>query len=322
MRMLVLVCCLAGGCAPTSDKAHAGPAFEVEREYASGAVKFWERLSRKQIQASQSIRLELEVHAPEDYEVVFPEFGAKLGEFDIVDDETPASRLGKDGRLVHQRSYVLEPFLAGTYRIPRMIITFGRRGEETRHELASDDLSVEVASLMDEAGEELKIRELEGPLGLPFSLAWWWLAIPLAVLAGIVVAAWFSQRRRRVVEKSEVLPPHVAARHALSALLERGLVKQGMVKEFYQELSDILRRYIEERFGLRAPERTTEEFMTDLAATDLLGLEHKKLLRDFLHHCDLVKFAKYAPVQEEIERATCACQAFIDETEPAQQELP
>ncbi len=92
----------------------------------------------------------------------------------------------------------------------------------------------------------------------------------------------------------------------------------GEVKLFHLKISDILRHYIENRFGFKAPERTTEEFLTELSMArpeknSLLG-SHKTLLADFLTHCDLVKFAKHEPTITESEKTVAICREFIEKT--------
>jgi hypothetical protein len=79
----------------------------------------------------------------------------------------------------------------------------------------------------------------------------------------------------------------------------------------------ILRRYVERRFGLRAPERTTEEFLGELRETSVLDDGLKKLLRAFLQHADLVKFAQLRPLGDEIEGTLSSCRDFILATRPA-----
>jgi hypothetical protein len=58
--------------------------------------------------------------------------------------------------------------------------------------------------------------------------------------------------------------------------------------------------YLEERFDFHAPERTTEEFLYELQATELLTRDQKESLAEFLKRCDLVKFAKYEPREPEL----------------------
>ena len=93
------------------------------------------------------------------------------------------------------------------------------------------------------------------------------------------------------------------------------LVKKGEIKVFYQRLSGVVRHYIEIRFGLRAPEQTTEEFLTGLEVAQEFPGTYKPLLKTFLNHCDLVKFAEYQPRAEDIQKTFDSCKAFIKVTE-------
>ena len=65
---------------------------------------------------------------------------------------------------------------------------------------------------------------------------------------------------------------------------------------------------------MRAPERTTEEFLIELQSTDVLSTPDKENIGEFLKHCDLVKFAKYSPTTEQIQRTFDLVKDFIDKT--------
>ena len=81
-------------------------------------------------------------------------------------------------------------------------------------------------------------------------------------------------------------------------------------------VSDIVRFYLEERFDFRAPERTTEEFLRELGETNLLLPEQKESLGNFLESCDLVKFAKYEPGENELRELHNSAVKLVEETEP------
>jgi hypothetical protein len=97
-------------------------------------------------------------------------------------------------------------------------------------------------------------------------------------------------------------------------LLARKLVEEKRYREFTAEVADILRRYIEDRFGLRAPERTTEEFLAEAGTGLDVGGDRKKILADFLIHCDLVKFAALEPSDDDVKRTFNTAKDFIDAT--------
>ena len=81
-------------------------------------------------------------------------------------------------------------------------------------------------------------------------------------------------------------------------------------------VSTILRRYVELRFGLRAPEQTTEEFLVSVSALATGGLiaAHRDLLEAFLQHCDLVKFARHRPTPSAMEETFESAKTFVEHT--------
>ena len=107
---------------------------------------------------------------------------------------------------------------------------------------------------------------------------------------------------------------HEIAYERLRKLVEQDLFEAGLIKQFHEEISDILRHYIEHRFELRAPERTTEEFLSELQVSNVLGESDKGDLGEFLVHCDLVKFAKHSPSSEQIQETFNLVKSFIEKT--------
>ena len=160
----------------------------------------------------------------------------------------------------------------------------------------------------------MDIRPLRGPVEIPNSFEWlWWLIAGIAVAA---VAWWLWRKfgiKKNNVEASKVtIPPHRKAKDLLRAANE--LMSDPY--RFCSLVSDVLRGYVEERFELHAPERTTEEFMDELRSNHKLRFEHKALLEDFLSRCDLVKFARFEPTVPELEGLLESALRFIDETAP------
>lgn len=84
-------------------------------------------------------------------------------------------------------------------------------------------------------------------------------------------------------------------------------------------MSDLARRYVENRYAIRAPERTTEEFLREAQDNPALS-GHSGLLKSFLRHCDLVKFARLQPEPAEVSAAVEACRSFITRTAGSREE--
>jgi hypothetical protein len=143
---------------------------------------------------------------------------------------------------------------------------------------------------------------------------WWpWLLGALVPLIGVGVWLWLRSRRS-AGPVAVLVPAHEVALRRLAALMEQKLVERGLAERFFGEASLILRRYIEDRFGLRAPERTTEEFLAEAGSSMVLFDEDVRVLGKFLSRADMVKFAAVVPGSEEAERAAGLVRDFIERT--------
>jgi hypothetical protein len=116
----------------------------------------------------------------------------------------------------------------------------------------------------------------------------------------------------------------VRALEALAALERRQVETEAEVAAFFVDVSAIVRRYIEDRFRLRAPELTTEEFLEVALRGPALVAEHRAELARFLEHADLVKFARHRPDPNACKDAIAEARAFVNATwqEPASATAP
>lgn len=164
---------------------------------------------------------------------------------------------------------------------------------------------------------ENDIRDIKAPIDIPSYFIYFLIfcLIVLVIIAVIYLVRILLKRRKESLALARKLP-HEIALERLHALRKKELIKSGMAKDHYIELSDIARRYLEDRFLLRAPEMTTEEFLAKLKDEGTLKYEHKALLREFLSACDLVKFAKYGPSEEEAENSYNAAVKLVEQTKP------
>lgn len=140
------------------------------------------------------------------------------------------------------------------------------------------------------------------------------LGIFILLLMGAAIFTAIFLKRKKKKPKASPLPAHIVAYEALAALEKKDYLRSGQIKAYYIELSGIVRRYIENRFNIRAPEMTTEEFLMKVKEDDALSVEQKGLLREFLESCDLVKFAKYEPVEQEAALSMSSAKRLIEQT--------
>lgn len=145
---------------------------------------------------------------------------------------------------------------------------------------------------------------------------WVWVLGSIALIAGLlgVLAAGLMTRPRRPPPAPPPPLPHETALAALRRLREQRYIERGEVDRYFTELSVIVRRYIEGRFGLRAPELTTEEFIREATTTHVLDEAQQTLVTDFLTQSDLVKFARFRPDATTMYAAYEAAERLIAET--------
>jgi hypothetical protein len=108
-------------------------------------------------------------------------------------------------------------------------------------------------------------------------------------------------------------PAHEKALKALQELYASDLLQKGNYKEFFSRLSEIMRAYLEGRYYIRALEETTSEIMSEIPRV-LPEQDLQRNLEDLLTLSDLVKFAKYIPQQDEVERVKKNAVDFVQQT--------
>lgn len=183
--------------------------------------------------------------------------------------------------------------------------------------LTNTNILGEAASL--DAMQE-DIRMAKPPVDIPAGWIWFWVAVALVVFAVVAWLLWRYWLKEQFTAKPPIIrtvPAHITARKRLQAahrLLDRPY-------PFSFAVSDALRHYLEDRFLLHAPERTTEEFLPEVETSKALPEELRPLLAEFLFRCDLVKFAREEPSREELEQLHRVAFRIVDETTPGMRPL-
>jgi len=156
------------------------------------------------------------------------------------------------------------------------------------------------------------IRPIKPPVAVPNPWAWvWWTGGVLALAALVALAIALLRRKQQRRAFVPPVPPHVRARQKLEA----ALLLINDPRAFAIAVSDAVRVYLEERFQLRAPERTTEEFLRDLQKTSALTTPQKESLGAFLEQCDLVKFARFEPAESMLRELQESALRLVHETQ-------
>lgn len=311
--LLLLAAVFAGGL-PSCSTSDREPVEGIEQIHEADGATLTLKLDRRTLTTVDSLLLTLEVEASESDQVAFPNPTSSFGEFKSAHDEPAAARLGQDGRVTHSHRYTLEPFLPGEFELPSLAVVLNGSSE-----IKTRPAAVTVTSVLDDP-ENAELRDIGDPVDVP--APWWWWALGVfAIAAAVAGYLWWRKRKQEGEPPPPPPPPHETALAALQALLAEGLPSKGRIKPFYSRLSDLLRRYIEDQFGLRAPEQTTEEFLEAMRHSHAIEHAHKNLLKEFLHHADMVKFAELTPEPQDAEHAADSARRFIEQTIPKSEPL-
>lgn len=284
-------------------------------------------LQPKKPRLGDALSLTLTVDAQPGIQVEMPPFGEALGRFAIT-SFTPRSETKGDGSSQHTQRYGLESPMSGRQRIPSLRIEFldhrpaggtwvasaPDAGSEAVHEILTDEIAIDIASALPDAKDE-ELRGLRDSLDESEVRRVYLLLAGLPVLAlTLLLTAWLLRRLRTRAAQKVRVSAFERARRRMAELERRGWPAQGEADAWYVELSDIVRRYIEDRFGVRAPELTSEEFLREAQARLRLQPAQRQLLEAFLSTCDRVKFAGYRPASSESQQAFAEAGRFLDDT--------
>lgn len=243
----------------------------------------------------------------------------------VLDADTSPVRTDRDGKRIITRTYRLEPFLPGDVEIKPFDVLLRPLGNDARADgpvVTTDAIPLAVHSVLpkDSKPTPADIRPAVRP---PFKMpAWGWAAIVgVVIAAGLIAMALVALARRQRLLKLVRLTADQRANDALDRLAVDDYLARGEIKAFHEQLSSILRTYIEDRFGLHAPDRTTEEFLSEARLSPWLTPADVVLLESFLTRCDMVKFAAVVPDRSSCDAAMDAVRAFIGRTRTDEKQL-
>ncbi len=240
--------------------------------------------------------------------------GDTLGGFSILD--RPA--LKQNVPTVSAADIVVARYDSGQAILPPFVFGYQTPGDTMFRSVSTNPLVLTVSTVQVDTSAEIK--DIKPPLSIPLSLAE--IAVYLGILLILFVAAYlfyryWKKRQQRTPEQpvyvAPAKPAHVLALEELGALKEKKLWQQGLIKLYYSEATEILRRYFENRYHIAALEQTTDEIMQSLGA----HLHAKPIMDEtesVLRLADLVKFAKLEPVVADHERMLLTAYDIVEQT--------
>lgn len=258
------------------------------------------------------------VEAPAGASVALDDPSKQFGGLVPFGDPVVTTEKLSDGRkrVVHRYTLEAPEAKPGKFAVGPLTV---RVGDSEVVTVAGPEIAVRELTAEEEAQAQRFVPALD-PLNVRKRFwEYWQFWAGVAALAALLTAIvalylWLKRNRPPVVER--VAPPWETALARLGALEARKLHESGQFGAFYVELSAILRHYLEDRFALHAPERTTPEFLAEAAGSGVLSDAQQRMLAMFLRYSDRVKFARHEPTREEAERNFADVRRFVEDTTP------
>jgi hypothetical protein len=294
------------------------------QEYSAKA-----KLDSAQILIGDYLHVNLEVTAPKGKSVIIPQLNDKLLEeveapFDWIANSKFDTLVNNDYYTLKQ-SITITSFDTGNFVFPAIPVF----DMDSQIVAQTNPLFFEVSTVA--VDTTAAIKDIKDISKVYFTFHEFWMYVKkyaLFILAGVLVigliiyAVWRYIKKKRaqqplpVVKPKPKIKPHITALKELEKLRQKKLCEQGKTKEYYSELIDIVRIYIDEQWDIGAMEMVTSEIIDALKNTAI----HEEVLKKFYQACtiaDLVKFAKYTPLPTDHDMAFKDCREFVERTAEA-----
>jgi hypothetical protein len=288
--------------------------FALNPAVRSQYVEVRTELDTNQIRIGETFHLDIRLNQPEGILVEFPQIKDTLvGGIELIRD-WPADTAALNGDIEIHKRYRLTSFDSGLYIVPPL--KFRIRTDLWTDSLESNRMFLYVHTVPVDS----TIYDVKSPLHMPVAF----LEVFPFVLGGIIILGaigfliWYLRRRKKNKPlfgppKPEI-PAHIIAFRELRELADEKLWQKSEFKPYYTRLTEIIRRYMERRYGIQAMEMTSHEILEEwkMSGENTGDLDEK--LNGLLNLADLVKFAKQKPVASENEENMERAYDFVEQT--------
>ncbi|NCQ17102.1 MAG: hypothetical protein COZ80_02920 [Ignavibacteria bacterium CG_4_8_14_3_um_filter_37_9] len=240
----------------------------------------------------------VELSAPKNVEFFFPSIKDSLNKLEFI-EQLPLRKKEENGKNTFIYHFILAGYDSGLATIPSYSIPFKTPKDTSFSVLTTDSINLVIHTLPVDTTKEAK--DIKEPIVIPFNwleLLFWITTVVLVVALIYFIYKKFLKRKDQGEEEIEIQKtPYEIALNSLDDLEAKKLWQSGKVKEYHTEITEIIRTYFEKRFLLPALELTTDETLKLLKVKS----ETSKIIpltKEFLQNADMVKFAKFIPLNE------------------------
>ncbi len=270
------------------------------------------QLDTFQIEIGDQVYMKLNLVQEENLKVTFPKFKNQIIDgIDIVSMSGIDTLSKEKGKIFLRQNILITAFDDSLFNIPPLPFISGKDTVYTKPlSLDVQKLSIDSALLSKlDTTEMLPIFDVKAPIDTPWTFkefwqyyGWYIIAFLLAVALFFIIRYFIKRyKENKPLFKAEKPkePAHITALRKLDKLKEKKLWQSGRAKEYYSELTYILREYLEKRYNISALERTSHELIELLRHSKLIDKERIEEFRQIFSLGDLAKFAKFNPMPDE-----------------------
>ena len=269
-----------------------------------------------EILIGEQASLKIELTQDKDDKVSWPQFSDTIATNVSIIEKLATDTISlPDNRISITSEYLVSSYDSGFYYIPEFVF------ETTSQKVTSNPVGLTVNTVqVNEQTDDIHAEK--DIMSAPFSwieLAQWsgiGLAIILiiAIIVLLLMRFVFKKKVTIIPEEPEViLPAHVVALEKLEQIKTEKIWQQGQIKQFYTQLTDVIREYLSRAYSINAMEMTTDEIVALVKKNKDLD-EIRIVLKEMLELSDLVKFAKFIPLENENEKAVLDAFMIVEKT--------
>ncbi len=260
------------------------------------------------------IDVKLTIQKPEGYIISWPQYSQGYGRFEPIDSMMEDS--APNGAIIH-RTLAVSAYDSGKFYFPAIAFFYRHKGDTAQKILFSDSFPITMLRVGVDTTKDF--MPIKAPAKLPYTLQ----ELLPYIIGGVILLAiiitlivmYIRKKKKEAQMSKPLLPPYEEAMEELFKLKKQQLWETGEVKQYYIRLSDIIRRYIERRFGIEAMESTTNEIVKALKKTDAERHARTKL-KELLELSDLVKFARLTTIADDNLNSYTMAIDFVEMTRP------
>lgn len=282
----------------------------------AGEISVRTSIEPSEILIGEQASLKIELTQDKDDKVSWPQFSDTIATNVSIIEKLATDTISlPDNRISITSEYLVSSYDSGFYYIPEFVF------ETVSQKVTSNPVGLTVNTVqVNEQTDDIHAEK--DIMSAPFSwieLAQWsgiGLAIILiiAIIVLLLMRFVFKKKVTIIPEEPEViLPAHVVALEKLEQIKTEKIWQQGQIKQFYTQLTDVIREYLSRAYSINAMEMTTDEIVALVKKNKDLD-EIRIVLKEMLELSDLVKFAKFIPLENENEKAVLDAFMIVEKT--------